>query len=75
MLNILKKLKNIKKSKIIIFAAITIFALSALSIAQNGSRGDYGSDPLMIFETVVDEANGDGYAIQETALDGITDLE
>lgn len=46
-----------------------------LSFAQHDKRWDYGSDPLMIFETIVDEANSDGYAIQETALDWITDLQ
>jgi len=46
-----------------------------LSFAQNDRWGDYWSDPMMIFETMVDEANSDWYAIQETALDWVTDLE
>ena len=69
MLDILNRLKNIQKYKTIILLAIVVFFLSTISFAQHDRRGDYGSDPLMIFETVVDEANGDGYAIQETALD------
>ncbi len=65
----------IKRLKIIILSIIMISAVTGLSLAQHDSRGDRGSDPMMIFEQMVDEANSDGYAIQETALDGVTDLE
>jgi hypothetical protein len=64
-----------KKIKIFIFAIIIFSGLSWLSFAQNGSWWDRGSDPLVIFESMVDEANNDGYAIQETALDGISDQQ
>ena len=63
------------KIKLIISAMIILSWLSWLSFAQNGSRWDRGSDPLVIFETMVDDANSDGYAIQETAMDGISDME
>lgn len=42
--------------------------------AQRGTWWDYWSDPMLILETVVDEANSD-YKIQETALDGVTDKQ
>jgi hypothetical protein len=54
---------------------IVAFTFVGASFAQNGKRGDYWSDPLTIFETVVDESNGAGYEIQETALDWITDQQ
>lgn len=66
----------IKKVKIIILSIVMVSTLSGLSLAQHDSRGNRGSDPMMIFETMVDEANSEaGYEIQETALDGVTDLE
>lgn len=66
-------LKSLKK--IFIFTSIVSFIFIWLSFAQHDRWGEYWSDPLMIFETMVDEANSDGYAIQETALDWVTDLE
>lgn len=63
------------KIKLIILAMVILSGLSCLSFAQNGNRWTRGSDPLVIFETMVDDANSNGYAIQETALDWISDLE
>ena len=65
----------IKTLKIVLISSIVATIFSWLVSAQHGRRWNYGSDPMMIFETIVDEANDDGYAIQETALDGVTDLE
>lgn len=63
--------------KVIKIFALTLLSMSFfwLSFAQHGRRWNYGSDPMQIFETVVDNSNEWGYAIQETALDWITDLE
>ena len=69
------KLFMIKRLNIIILFTIVAFSFVGASFAQNGKRGDYGSDPLTIFETVVDESNGAGYEIQETALDWINDRQ
>ncbi len=64
-----------KFKKIFIFISTMSLVFIWLSFAQNDRWGDYWSDPMMIFETMVDEANSDWYAIQETALDWVTDLE
>ncbi len=69
------KTNKANKIKLIVLAMIVLFWLSWLSFAQNGSRGDRGSDPLVIFETMVDDANSNGYAIQETAMDWISDQQ
>lgn len=66
-------MKNIYK--IILFWVFAIIFANTFVSAQNGRWWDYGSDPLMIFETMVDDANDWWYAIQETALDGVTDLQ
>ncbi len=72
---IANKIVKINNIKLIILALVMLSWLLWLSFAQNWSRGDRGSDPLVIFETMVDEANSDGYAIQETAMDWISDQE
>lgn len=59
----------------IFILSFTLFPLIWVSFAQNGRWGNYGSDPMQVFDTVVDNANAWWYAIQETALDWITDLE
>lgn len=52
-----------------------LFLLPSLGFAQeSSSRWKYGSDPTMILDRVVEEANQD-YKIQQTALDGATDLQ
>ena len=61
--------------KIFIFISIVLFIFVWISFAQHDRRGDYWSDPMMIFDNMVGEANSDWYAIQETALDWVTDLE
>ncbi|MCK9467267.1 MAG: hypothetical protein M0P94_02970 [Candidatus Absconditabacterales bacterium] len=58
------------------FLSLFVFSLAifGISFAQHGKRGNYGSDPMQIFNTFVDDANNEGnYNIQETALDGVTD--
>ena len=58
---------------------LSLFALCALfsfSYAQEWKRTNRWSTPMQVFETFVDEANDEGrYSIQETALDGVTDLQ
>ncbi|HPC34178.1 MAG TPA: hypothetical protein PLP73_00825 [Candidatus Absconditabacterales bacterium] len=59
---------------------LSIFLFSIVmigtSLAQHGKWGDYGSNPMQIFNTFVDNANDEGnYNIQETALDGVTDQQ
>jgi len=68
---------KIKKIFMIMFAILSsMIVVYSISFAQNNTRGDRWSDPLVIFETMVDDANDDGsYAIQETALDGINDQQ
>lgn len=63
-----------KTIKIAIFS-FAILSFFAVSFAQHGRWWDRGSDPMQIFENIVDEANEWWYAIQETALDWVTDLE
>jgi len=49
--------------------------LPLVSLAQDSSRASkYGSDPIMILDSVVDEAN-DEYKIQQTSLDNATDKQ
>jgi hypothetical protein len=45
-----------------------------LTLAQEGSWGKYGSNPISVLDRVVEESNAD-YKIQQTALDGATDLQ
>ncbi|HRX63642.1 MAG TPA: hypothetical protein P5060_00895 [Candidatus Absconditabacterales bacterium] len=61
--------------KKIFLLIITFFCIFGISFAQHDSWGDRGSDPLTIFESIVDDANDDQYKIQETALDGISDQQ
>ncbi len=61
--------------KITILSFIIALSMFCVSFAQHGRRGSYGSDPMMIFESIVDESNKWWYKIQETAFDGVTDLE
>ncbi len=42
--------------------------------AQQQSRGEYGDDPMMIVNKVVQKANQE-YKIQQSALDGATDTQ
>lgn len=57
---------------------LLLFYLSLISpclaFAQEWSWWRYGSDPISILDNVVTEAN-QGQAIQQTALDGITDQQ
>lgn len=66
-----------KFTKILNIAIVSLFAIFFVwvSFAQHGRWWKYGSDPLQIFESTVDNANKWWYAIQETALDGVTTLE
>ncbi len=61
--------------KKIFLLIITFFCIFGISFAQHDSWWDRGSDPLTIFESIVDDANDDQYKIQETALDGISDQQ
>jgi len=63
----------IKTIKLFILSFV-VFSLIWVSLAQNGRWWDRWSDPMQIFESIVDEAN-EWSAIQETALDWVTDLE
>lgn len=56
----------------ILMSFICLWGVSVF--AQRWSWWDYWSDPMLILETVVDNANSD-YKIQETALDGVTDKQ
>lgn len=64
----------LKIIKITIFSFVMLSFFS-ISFAQHWRRWSRGSDPLQIFENIVDEANEWQYAIQETALDWVSDLE
>jgi hypothetical protein len=64
-------IKYIKASVLFLIFACLIW----YSFAQHGRWWDRWSDPMQIFESIVDDANKWWYAIQETALDGVTDLE
>lgn len=60
----------------IILSLTSLFVLFSVSYAQEWKWTNRWSTPLQVFETFVDEANDEGrYSIQETALDGITDLQ
>ena len=61
--------------KVFILSTLLVSIFTWIWFAQHWRRWNYGSSPMQIFETVVDNANKWWYAIQETALDGITDLE
>lgn len=63
---------KIIKITILSFVILSFFSIS---FAQHWRRWSRGSDPLQIFENIVDEANEWQYAIQETALDWVSDLE
>lgn len=60
------------KKRLISLFVLGFLSLPLLSFAQEWSWGKYGNDPIMILDTVVQEANQDG-KIQQTALDGVTD--
>lgn len=53
---------------------VWFFSFPLLSFAQEGSWGKYGSNPISVLDRVVEESNAD-YKIQQTALDGATDLQ
>jgi len=60
-----------------ILLAILAFSvvIPLVNFAQDSSRASkYGSDPIMILDSVVDEAN-DEYKIQQTSLDNATDKQ
>ena len=61
--------------KFILGIFVLCCTLPLLSFAANpDSRGKYGSDPILILDRVVSEANED-VKIQQTALDGVTDTQ
>ena len=60
----------------IILSLSALLALFSVSFAQEWQRTHRWSTPIQIFETFVDKTNNEWrYSIQETALDGITDLQ
>lgn len=65
-------MKNFVKIIVLLFALTTLYSFS---FAQEWRWGSWWSSPLQVFEQVVNEANHWNYNIQETALDGVTDLE
>ncbi len=65
-------MKNFTKIMLSIFAILCAYSFS---FAQEWRRWNRGSSPIQVFENVVNEANHGNYNIQETALDGITDLQ
>ncbi|MFA5748367.1 MAG: hypothetical protein WC872_04655 [Candidatus Absconditabacterales bacterium] len=64
-----------KKIIYIIFINAIILNLSNFSFAEVGSRGKYGSTPVEILDQIKGKANANNYEIQETALNGVTDLQ
>ncbi|MEI7562738.1 MAG: hypothetical protein WCJ39_03320 [bacterium] len=61
--------------KFLLSSYIIILGIPFVScFAQTNSWGNYGSDPMMILDKVVQESNKD-YKIQQTALDGATDQQ
>jgi len=66
-------MKNFVKISLVLSIIISIFGFS---YAQEGRRWSYWSDLLQVFENVVNQSNNDwNYNIQETAIDGITELQ
>lgn len=66
-------MRNITK---IILSLSALLALFSVSFAQEWQWTYRWSTPIQIFETFVDKTNDEWrYSIQETALDGITDLQ
>jgi hypothetical protein len=61
--------------KILLASYLLILGMSFVPcFAQKTTWGEYGSDPTMILDKVVQESNKD-YKIQQTALDGATDKQ
>lgn len=60
--------------KIISLVLLSVFCLSSFGFATDGTWWKYGSDPVMILDRVVEDANQD-YKIQQTALDSATDKQ
>ncbi len=60
----------------LLFALVSVVMIWSESFATE-KWGTYDSDPIEILSQVKDKANGDNsnYAIQDTALDGITDQQ
>lgn len=61
-------------AKIILLSLCSIL-LYSFSYAQQWRWSNWWSTPLQVFETVVGEANSDHDKIQQTAINGVTDLE
>ena len=65
-------MKNFLK---IVALVISVFSVFSFTFAQEWRRWNRWSSPLQVFNHVVWNANSWHDKIQETALDGITDLE
>lgn len=55
---------------------ILLTCLGSQALAQQGSRGAYGNDPLQVLDTIVGESNASqDTRIQETALDKVSNTQ